>query len=295
MNKNRINKYLLILLVSVLFIIMLNLTSFSQPNESGSVFIYIKNDTSGYATYEIYVDGMYMGKTLRSGRLPIPIILSAENHVFKAIAANSSSKKGTTSQMIYPGRNSVYIFVQDTSSNGNVSNYDQKKGEIVAFDIIPYKIGSKGPAGGWIFYDKGKYTNGWQYLEAAPASTEWNYKERSNCRKLIRGTEMGIGTGKNNTDIIVETDRVAQLCDALVYGGYADWFLPSLYELDLMYENLHLKGVGGFADIGYCSSSGDDHGSIRGIAWALYFDGGDHYWIFNDKGGMYRVRAVRAF
>jgi len=41
-------------------------------------------------------------------------------------------------------------------------------------------IGKKGPAGGLIFYDRGytfydksSYFNGWRYLEAAPASTEW--------------------------------------------------------------------------------------------------------------------------
>ena len=32
-----------------------------------------------------------------------------------------------------------------------------------------YKVGDIGPAGGYIFYDKGKYSDGWRYLEAAPA------------------------------------------------------------------------------------------------------------------------------
>lgn len=31
------------------------------------------------------------------------------------------------------------------------------------------KVGTVGPAGGIIFYDKGEYSNGWRYLEAAPA------------------------------------------------------------------------------------------------------------------------------
>lgn len=32
-----------------------------------------------------------------------------------------------------------------------------------------YAIGDTGPAGGIVFYDKGEVTDGWRYLEAAPA------------------------------------------------------------------------------------------------------------------------------
>ena len=36
-----------------------------------------------------------------------------------------------------------------------------------------YNIGDTGPAGGLIFYDKGIFSHGWRYLEAAPAETEF--------------------------------------------------------------------------------------------------------------------------
>lgn len=32
-----------------------------------------------------------------------------------------------------------------------------------------YTTSSRGPAGGWVFYDKGEYSDGWRYLEVAPA------------------------------------------------------------------------------------------------------------------------------
>ncbi|MBU4603186.1 DUF1566 domain-containing protein [bacterium] len=159
-----------------------------------------------------------------------------------------------------------------------------------------YALRDTGPAGGLIFYDKGSYSDGWQYLESAPASTEWISKQWGSNGTMIGGTETGIGTGQRNTTIIVtwlnshsETDRAAQLCDALVYGGYSDWFLPSTDELNLMYENLEVDSVGGFADGNYWSSSEYD----ADFAWSQFFYDGCQG--ISTKSINTRVRAVRAF
>jgi len=160
-----------------------------------------------------------------------------------------------------------------------------------------YDLRDIGPAGGYIFYDKGYYSSGWRYLEAAPVSTEWTDKEWGSKGTFIGGTGTGIGTGQSNTTIIVtwlnshsETDCAAQLCDALVYGGYSDWFLPSREELKLMYVNLHSEGVGGFASDGYWSSSEDNFN----IAWGQLFVAGYQNTTYG-KTNPVRVRAVRAF
>ena len=157
-------------------------------------------------------------------------------------------------------------------------------------------VDGTGPAGGYIFYDKGSYSDGWRYLEAAPPSTEWTDKEWGSYGTFIGGTETGIGTGQSNTNTIVtwlnshsETDRAAQVCDALIYGGYSDWFLPSKDELNLMYINLKVFGVGGFADSSYWSSSE----GVAYEAWGQDFNDGDQNYAL--KGFTYRVRAVRAF
>ena len=102
-----------------------------------------------------------------------------------------------------------------------------------------------------------------------------------------------IGTGDNNTNAIVNAlgtgTYAARLCCDLDLNGYTDWFLPSKDELDLMYENLHLQGLGAFGSDYYWSSSESSSGS----AWLQRFyggyqgDGGKDYWN--------RVRAVRAF
>jgi hypothetical protein len=159
-----------------------------------------------------------------------------------------------------------------------------------------YTLRDTGPARGYIFYDKCSYSDGWRYLEAAPASTEWDDKEWGSRITLIGGTGTGIGTGQKNTTIIgtwlisnSETDRAAQLCDALVYGGYSDWFLPSKDELNLMYTNLKVYGVGGFTDGYYWSSSELD--VCR--AWDQGFYNGSRPNYL--KNNTLRVRAVRAF
>jgi len=159
-------------------------------------------------------------------------------------------------------------------------------------------ITATGPAGGLIFYDKGSVSDGWRYLESAPSSTEWSGIEWGSYGTLIGGTETGIGTGKNNTTTIVtwlnnhsETGKAAQICDALTEASYSDWFLPSLGELNLMYTNLHIEGVGGFTSVYYWSSSeGGDN-----TAWAKSFDGGlQGKYLKNDFNNRL-VRAARAF
>lgn len=170
-----------------------------------------------------------------------------------------------------------------------------------------YALRDIGPAGGYIFYDKGSYSDGWQYLEAAPVSTEWTGREWGSYETLIGGTGTGIGTGQSNTttivawlnnntddtygDVTYKTDRAAYLCDALVYDDYSDWFLPSRDELNLMYVNLKLSGVGGFTGYDFYWSSSEYNANN---AWLQDFSNGSQYNGFN-KNYFVRVRAVRAF
>jgi len=112
-----------------------------------------------------------------------------------------------------------------------------------------YTLGEEGPAGGIVFYDKGKYTNVWRYLEAAPERMEFTaawgpYTD-------VDGTDWTVGTGKRNTKLIVaalgkDGQAAAQRCANMNVNDYNDWFLPSREELDLMYKNLKQKGLGSF-------------------------------------------------
>jgi hypothetical protein len=157
-----------------------------------------------------------------------------------------------------------------------------------------YKIGDIGPAGGWIFYDKGSFSDGWRYLEAAPrdagGSIAWGLYGKD-----VAGTEKAVGSGRRNTQLILEalrrageTGRAAQICAAFEAGGFKDWFLPSKGELDLMYKNLKTRDLGNFQNWYWSSSELDNS-----YAWGQRFSDGDQ--VNDYKTNANSVRAVRAF
>jgi len=158
-----------------------------------------------------------------------------------------------------------------------------------------YNIGDIGPAGGIVFFDKGFYGDGWRYFEAAPAGSEFK-AEWGSYRQDITNTMTGVGFGKENTRLIVErlnglreVNRAAQRCASMDINGYKDWFLPSKDELDLVFKNLKLAGLGGFSDSWYWSSS--ELG--KKDAWNQKFISG--FRDGNSKDRMGTVRAVRVF
>jgi serine/threonine protein kinase len=159
-----------------------------------------------------------------------------------------------------------------------------------------YNIGDYGPAGGLVFYDKGSYSGGWRYLETAPPESQFNAPWGP--AGEVGGTYTSVGCGRQNTVIIMTkfsqwgvSGTAAQLCASLDVSGYTDWFLPSLEELELIYQNLNLKGLGGFNKYGWYWSSSED----------TKYDGLNK--SFNDEVHIYDgfkmkvglVRAVRAF
>ncbi|MCL2211184.1 MAG: CsgG/HfaB family protein [Treponema sp.] len=176
-------------------------------------------------------------------------------------------------------------------------------GAIVQGTGRTYKIGDTGPAGGIIFYDKGVFSGGWRYLEVAPLETEFRAQWGA-YQHDVAGTSTAVGSGKRNTQLIVEylkskgeNRRAAQLCTSLDFDSIKDWFLPSKDELDLMYRNLKAKGLGNFVTRGdttnltfiYWSSSQSDSGS----SWLQSFLNGNQ--LNYDKEITVSVRAIRAF
>ena len=168
-----------------------------------------------------------------------------------------------------------------------------------------YSIGDTGPAGGIIFYDQGSDINGWRYLEAAPAEAEFVTEEGWGLYDIdVRGTFSAIGSGKSNTEIILnllrqngESGVAADRAAALEINGYKDWFLPSKDELNMMYENLWKRKLGNFREDGaydgsyYSSTQYNDNNMY--LTWEQSFKDGQA--DTGKRGYQTFIRAVRAF
>jgi len=73
-----------------------------------------------------------------------------------------------------------------------------------------------------------------------------------------------------------------------------DWFLPSKDELNAMYTELHLQGVGGFTDNEYWSSSENNDAHANDMAQKQFFNTGVQSGGYKTETGN-DTRACRAF
>jgi len=160
------------------------------------------------------------------------------------------------------------------------------------------KVGVQGPGGGTIFFvDYNDIYTGFNYLEAAPISCEWESKWASAATAVTaaRGwAARAVGSGSSNTAAIKAvftedgiTNNAAYWATSCRAGSKSDWFLGSLGEMKLMYDNL--QGVGGFVGSYYWSSTESD----TSFAWTQYFELG--YQVTSWKRATCYVLPVRSF
>jgi hypothetical protein len=166
------------------------------------------------------------------------------------------------------------------------------------------KIGSVGPGGGWIFFVDYNNQYSFNYLEAAPTDiipdVPWCVGAGATNSIYTPAPSVseywalkGVGQGAANTVAMKSmcTSGAAYSASTYTNNGKSDWFLPSLGEMKLMYDNLLEAGVGGFANSAYWSSTEGD--SVR--AWVQHFINGNQLSANKTNTIPVTVRAVRAF
>ena len=120
-----------------------------------------------------------------------------------------------------------------------------------------YLIGETGPGGGLVFYAEGN-----------------QFKE---CSEYL-----AYGTWNNAVTYIGTTYKG---------GGYSDWYLPEIWELKLVYQNLYLNDLGDFYEEDYYWSS-TEIGTTG--AMILFFDDGLDYPDYKTRSDV-DIIAVRSF
>ncbi len=196
----------------------------------------------------------------------------------------------------------AYIQIGDTGPAGGIIFYN----DTIGFDFdgdLTIQVDEKDLLDG----TNDGTVSGDRYLEAAPS--DWNGVSDPLAQWGLYGTDTSltnladssadnlsgsVGNGESNTatlitelEIASETDRAAQLCDGYSGGTQTDWFLPSLGELKLMYENI--DDIGGFMPGIYWSSSeysSDYPWAVNISAWYLHL---------TYKNINFSVRPIRAF
>jgi len=169
--------------------------------------------------------------------------------------------------------------------------------------ISPYVVGAtvltigQSYQGGIIFWLD---LSGQHGLIAATADQSTGIRWYNGTNRYTGTTGDGLYAGAMNTAMIVATQMVdaqtenfaAKVCAdySVTVGGvtYGDWYLPSKYELYLLY--LQNTVVGGFASGAYYWSSTESNDLM---AWLHFFD--NNYQGAQFKDNAYYVRAIRAF
>jgi hypothetical protein len=148
--------------------------------------------------------------------------------------------------------------------------------------------------GGIIFYLDASGCHG---LIAAPGDQSTSAAWWNGSYMDTRAYGSGLFEGKYNTKMI-NLQQGGTTSAAAICANYGDgkWYLPSIEELNLMYENigqgnaLGLGNIGGFVNAYYWSSTEGD----SNLAWTQNFYNGYQDNIYNVS-AYNSVRAVRAF
>jgi hypothetical protein len=254
-----------------------NFTTIDWAN--GTYFIKTETDLTGGANYTI---------TGTSQLLSVPYALHAKT-------AETLSGGITETDPIFGASVASGITATDTT------NWNNKQEQLIAgtginivgntISATPLAIGDS-YQGGIIFWIDASGQHG---LIAATADQSAGVRWYAEIYMNTVAYADGVGAGKANTAIIIAKQGygdggtyAARICNEYQSGGYGDWYLPSEYELDRLYQQK--TAVGGFAT-GYYWSSTE---CISSETWGVWFGSG----LKQTKVKYYAsgaVRAIRAF
>jgi len=164
---------------------------------------------------------------------------------------------------------------EERANNPTECSYLVRKGK-----QIGTAIGAVGPGGGLIFWVNEDPENELIALEVAPSG--WHLGNESD-PTIVWGTsddfslpkmQKSVGSGLRNSELIEESDFICPALwqiDLVSIGDFDDWHLPSVDELLLIYENIHLSGLGSLTGEQYWTSTL----LFRSFVYSIIFNDGE--------------------
>ena len=196
-------------------------------------------------------------------------------------ALNSSSLKlkvSATGDTMYSGGGNFVIIPGSSAANTPLTIGMSYGGGKIAYIFAPGDVG---------------YISG-QTHGLIAANSDLSTGVQWGCVYTITGTSSAaIGAGPANTTAIVSacttSGIAAQLCDSYSGSGYTDWYLPSLYELQQLYNNRSAIGMtsGGWY---WSSTEVSDY-----YAWNIGFGSGGVNNAETKSRPYSAVRPIRSF
>jgi hypothetical protein len=232
------------------------------------------------------------------------------------IMYSTSSDFGTSTSTIINANASAGTYTTSISGLSAVTTYYAKAyatntagttyGPTISFTtpVAPIAVGDS-YGGGKVFYifqpaDVGYYVaNETHGLIAATVdqSTGIRWYNSNNGNQTTGATATAIGTGKSNTDKIINVQQgslnwyAAGVARDYKGGEYNDWYLPSRDELNLLYTQKVM--VGGFSNAYYWTST---ETSIGDAHFTIFFNGTNYPCCEGSQKYYYNsVRAIRKF
>jgi hypothetical protein len=144
--------------------------------------------------------------------------------------------------------------------------------------------------GGIVFY---VYDGGKHGLISATSDqstgTTWYNGGYAAANAPFDGINAGIRNTTSITTVYQTGSYAAEICAFFNGGNFGDWYLPSKYELNLLYQQKTI--VGGFANETYWSST-ELHPNNARASTQTFTNGVQNN---HDKSSTFYVRAIRAF
>jgi hypothetical protein len=263
---------------------------------NGPYFIETAVDIAGGTMYRV------MGT---SQLISVPYALHAETaeYVTNDAVIDADANPINEIQTLVKSGSSVSLSNGGGTFKDSIGDYTSGSGIFISNNVIsqrgqcPLAIGDAFE-GGVVFYLDPTNCSG---LICAPtdqsAAAKWD--DGSNYSTAAFASCVGCGYGNTAAILNIQgtSTDAASKCAALNIGGYDDWYLPSSYELHLMYSNvgqgnvLGLGNIGGFSNSYYWSSTEGDnyHAWVEDFRNAYRSDASKFY--LNNV----HVRAIRFF